>query len=66
MRATHELIVESDCICAIGNGPYFSWIITPEYGEWQVSTIFGRRYSDHKTLVDALRSIGYERRMVWF
>ena len=65
MRATHQLIIESDCICALGNGNYFSWIITPEYEEWQVSSIYGRRYSDHKTLSEALRSIGYERdRMV--
>jgi hypothetical protein len=61
MRSTHQLIIEYDHICALGNGRYFSWIIEPSFGEWDLSTIYGRTQGTFKTLRAALDHIGFER-----
>lgn len=62
MRNTHQLILESDHIAALGNDRYFSWMLIPEFGEWVVVTIYGGYHATCKTFKEALESIGYKKR----
>ena len=60
MRATHELIIEEkNVVTVLGNGNYFSWLLEYEFGEWELSTIYGRRQGTFKTIGQALRKVGY-------
>jgi hypothetical protein len=55
---THTLIHYHDHVAVIGNGNYFSWILEYKFGEWDLSTIYGRHKGTFKTIGQALRSIG--------
>lgn len=57
---THNLIHYPDHVDVIGNGNYFSWLLEYQYGEWELSTIYGRHQGTFKTIEKALRSIDYE------
>lgn len=60
MIRTHELIFERGYMCALGNGNYFSWHIIPEFGEWNLFSIYGANYGSFKTLKEVLDKIGFE------
>lgn len=61
MIATHQLILEDyNTVCVLGIGNYFSWILEFEFGEWELSTIYGRRQGTFKTIGEALRKVGYK------
>lgn len=54
---THDIIKEPDCYVALGRGRWFSWIITHEYGEWVVSSIYGRYYGTFPSFEGAIQSL---------
>lgn len=60
MRSTHKLLISDNLITAIGNDRYFSWIIEYSSGEWDLSTIYGRRIASYKTFEEALNKIDYK------
>ncbi len=58
---THQLYcIDEKTVYAEGIGNYFSWYLEYEYGEWELSTVYGRRQGTFKTIGQALRSIDYE------
>lgn len=52
----NHIIVKNSSIeyTAQGVGNYFSWSFFFEYGEWVISSIWGRVYARRKTLVECL------------
>ena len=50
----HTLIKYSDHWTVLGKGSYFSWIITFEYEEYTLSTIYGSHIKTFKTLEEAI------------
>jgi hypothetical protein len=61
VRNTHELIIESDHITALGNDGYFSWTLIFEFDEWVVVSIYGQHHATCKTFKEALESIDYNK-----
>lgn len=58
---THQIIKETeDCYVALGIGNWFSWHITREYGEWVVSSIYGRYEDTFYTFKKAIESLTIE------
>ena len=58
---THQLVVESDnvTVWVNGNGNYFSWLLEFQFGEWELSTMYGRHQGTFPTIGKALRSIDF-------
>lgn len=55
---THQIIKETeDCYVALGIGNWFSWHITYEYGEWVVSSIYGKYKGTFNTFGGAIKSL---------